>query len=104
MLEYLNVGSVMQLLQIFRPWVATVGAQVRAGGPLQYPTIASMYLEIVFAFGLGLMLAELDAAQAAPDARARRGGVLRVAALFVALAIIAEGIVVTFTRAGLITM
>src|SRR3954465_12509697 len=92
-LEYRGVRSVLAALRTFRPAVSTVGAQVRAGGPLAYPTIASMYLEVVFAFGLGLMLAQLDAA------RHRR-----VALLFVALATIAEAIVLTFTRAGLITM
>ena len=60
-LEYRGVRRVLAALRAFRPAVSTVGAQVRAGGPLQYPTIASMYLEVVFAFGLGLMLAELDA-------------------------------------------
>ena len=66
-------ASVLDGLKAFRPAVSTVGAQVRAGGPLQYPTIASMYLEVVFAFGLGVMLAELDGG--AP--RARRGAVRR---------------------------
>jgi hypothetical protein len=93
MLEYRGVRPVLTVLTAFRPAVSTVGAQVRAGGPLQYPTIASMYLEVVFAFGLGLMLAALDA---------RRPG--RVAGFFIALVIIAEGITLTFTRAGLITM
>ena len=74
--------------------MSTVGAQVRAGGPLQYPTIASMYLEVVFAFGLGLLLC-----------RARRRTPRRASPLlFVALALIAEAIMLTFTRAGLITM
>jgi hypothetical protein len=103
-LEYAGVRSVLAWLTVFRPGVATVGAQVRAGGPLQYPTIASMYLEIVFAFGLGLMLAELDADPSDHEARTRSRSLLRVAALFLALAVVAEGIVVTFTRAGLITM
>ena len=58
-LEYRGVRPVLTALKVFRPAVSTVGAQVRAGGPLQYPTIASMYLEVVFAFGLGLMLAAL---------------------------------------------
>src|SRR5207237_1373001 len=66
-LEYLQLAPVLRLLTAFRPGLATVGAQVRAGGSLQYPTIASMYLEIVFAFGLGLLLMELDGE--------RRGGV-----------------------------
>jgi O-antigen ligase len=92
-LEYAGVRAVLAALEAFRPAVSTVGAQVRAGGPLQYPTIASMYLEVVFAFGLGLMLAELE--------RSHRA---RVAALFVALVVVAEAITLTFTRAGLITM
>ncbi len=92
-LEYRGVRPVLAGLEAFRPAVSTVGAHVRAGGPLQYPTIASMYLEVVFASGLGVMLTEVDAA--------RLG---RVAALFMALVVIAEAITLTFTRAGLITM
>jgi hypothetical protein len=92
-LEYRGVRPVLTALTAFRPAVSTVGAQLRAGGPLQYPTIASMYLEVVFAFGLGLMLAALDAGRHA-----------RVAGVFIALVLIAEGITLTFTRAGLITM
>jgi len=92
-LEYRGVREVLDALRAFRPAVSTVGAQVRAGGPLPYPTIASMYLEVVFALGLGLMLAELEA-----------GRRERVALLFAALAVIAEAITLTFTRAGLITM
>jgi hypothetical protein len=92
-LEYRGVRPVLTALTAFRPAVSTVGAQLRAGGPLQYPTIASMYLEVVFAFGLGLMLAALDAGRHA-----------RVAGFFIALVLIAEAITLTFTRAGLITM
>ena len=92
-LEYRGVRVVLSALRAFRPAVSTVGAQVRAGGPLQYPTIASMYLEVVFACGLGLMLADLVAGRHA-----------RVMVLFVALALMAEAIMLTFTRAGLITM
>ena len=92
-LEYRGVRPVLAGLTAFRPAVSTVGAQVRAGGPLQYPTIASMYLEVVLALGLGVLLAELDAGRHA-----------RVAALFLALAVIGEAITLTFTRAGLITM
>ena len=92
-LEFLGVEPVLAWLKAFRPSVSTVGAQVRAGGPLQYPTIASMYLEVVFAFGLGVLLAELDARHNAA-----------VVVIAIALVVMAEGIVVTFTRAGLITM
>jgi hypothetical protein len=92
-LEYLRVGVVLDALKIFRPGITVVGAQLRAGGPLQYPTITSMYLEVVFAFGLGLLLMALD-----------RSRPIRVAVLFSALLLIAEAITLTFTRAGLITM
>ena len=92
-LEYLQVGVVLQGLRAFRPDVSVVGAQVRAGGTLQYPTIASMYLEIVFAFGLGILLAGLDGRRVAS-----------VAATFLGLAAIAEAVTLTFTRAGLVTM
>ena len=92
-LEYARVRPVLDALKLFRPGLTVVGAQLRAGGPLQYPTITSMYLEVVFAAGLGLLVAALDAARPA-----------RVAALFVALVVVAEAIILTFTRAGLITM
>ena len=95
-LEYLGVRPVLAWLTSFRPGVATVGAQVRAGGPLQYPTIASMYLEVVFAFGLGVLLSEHDAV--------RPGRAVRVALWFAALVVIGEAITLTFTRAGLLTM
>jgi O-antigen ligase len=93
-LEYAGVRPVLAWLAAFRPGVATVGAQVRAGGPLQYPTIASMYLEVVFAFGLGLLLAE----RARGSAGRTMSGVL-----FAALLLVGQAITLTFTRAGLIT-
>lgn len=96
MLEYAGSRPVLKALTAFRPGVATVGAQVRAGGTLQYPTIASMYLEVVFAFGLGLLLSEHAA-----GARGRR---IRIVALFIALVVVGDAITLTFTRAGLITM
>ena len=92
-LEYLQIAAVLNLLRLFRPSVTAVGAQVRAGGSLQYPTIASMYLEVVFAFGIGLLLAATDA----------RAGV-ETMVWCGALVIIGEAITLTFTRAGLITM
>jgi O-antigen ligase len=95
-LEYLGLPPILTALRSFRPGVSTVGAQMRAGGPLQYPTIASMFLEIVFALGLGVLLTAYD--------QARGGRALRVAAWFVALVVIGEAITLTFTRAGLITM
>ena len=93
LLEYFAVDAVLRFLSIFRPWVALVGSQVRAGGPLQYPTIASMFLEIAFAFALGLMLMGMDAQRRT------------AAAIFLVIAaVIGQAIVFTFTRAGLITV
>jgi O-antigen ligase len=92
-LEYREVESVLRALRVFRQSVSGVGAQVRAGGTLQYPTIASMYLEVVFAFGLGLMLMAVDSLC-----------IPKAIAWALALVLIAYGITLTFTRAGLITM
>jgi hypothetical protein len=92
-LEFFQIAIVLEWLTAFRPGVSVVGSQIRAAGPLQYPTIASMYLEIAFAFGIGLLIGSVDTRQ-------RRTTV----ALFVALLVIAEGIVLTLTRAGLATM
>jgi len=93
MLEYLGVGVVIGTLRAFRPGLAVVGGQIRASGPLQYPTIASMYLEIVFAFLLGLLAA----------ACARRQW-FAAAMCFVGAVGISEAILLTFTRAGLISL
>src|SRR6185369_706655 len=93
LLEFLGDGGVLKALRVFRPGIAVVGAQIRAAGPLQYATIASMYLEIVFAFTLGLVPAMVD------DHRPWQS-----VAVVAALAVIGEGIVLTFTRAGLLTM
>jgi hypothetical protein len=92
-LEYWQVDPVLRMLRAFRPGVSAVGAQIRASGTLQYPTITSMYLEVVFAFGLGLMLAAIDS-----------GSTRTAWGWFAALVLIADAIVLTFTRAGLITM
>jgi O-antigen ligase len=92
-LDYARVVPVLRVLEAFRMGPAVVGAQVRASGPFQYPTIASMYLEIVFALILGLLLVIVDA------------GKHRAAAVVVALLVLmAEAVALTFTRAGLITV
>ena len=71
-------------LLIFRPGFHVVGGQVRATATLVYPTVTSMFLEVVFALGLALI------------------GTRRW--VWWALVAVAAGIVATFTRAGLITM
>jgi hypothetical protein len=93
LLEYFAVAPVLSVLSAFRPWVALVGSQVRAGGPLQYPTIASMFLEIAFAFALASMLMGIDARRRAA-----------AASFLIVAAVIGQAIVFTFTRAGLITV
>jgi O-Antigen ligase len=90
--DFLDVPGTSWLLARFRAGVAVVGAQVRATGPFQYPTIASMYLEIAFAVGIGLLVS-LD-----PDRP------IRQFVLIAALALVVEAIVFTFTRAGLLTV
>lgn len=90
--DFLDVPGTSWLLAPFRTGVAVVGAQVRATGPFQYPTIASMYLEIAFAVGVGLLVS-LD-----PERQTRQF------LLIAALALVVEAIVFTFTRAGLLTV
>ena len=92
MADFLGAPGSNWLLARFRTGIAVVGAQVRATGPFQYPTIASMYLEIAFAAGLGLLVS-IDAAQ--------RG---RQLLLIAGLALMCEAIVFTFTRSGLLTV
>jgi hypothetical protein len=84
MLELAQVPVVLDALKAFRPGFHVVGGQLRATSTFFYPTIASMYLEVVFALGLMLL------------------GSSRLAGL--ALVCIGAGIIATFTRAGLITM
>src|SRR5262249_29247876 len=92
-LEFFTVPSVLVWLKAFRPQVMTVGALVRAGGSLQYPTITSMYLEIVFAVGVGLLLTAWAATR-------RALAVL----VFAALLLVAYAIMLTFPRSGIILM
>lgn len=92
MLEYAQVPRALHVLTVFRPHVAYAGAQLRASGPLQYPTIASMYLELSAAAALGLLAAAI---------RAERR--VETALLLCLVGAIGEAIVLTFTRAGLIT-
>jgi hypothetical protein len=87
-LETAQVRAVLSALTAFRPGFHVVGGQLRATSTMFYPTIASMYLEVVFALGLWLLL------------EPRRGRVM----VFAALALVGAGITATFTRAGLISM
>jgi hypothetical protein len=83
-LELAQVPWVHDALKVFRPGFHVVGGQLRATSTLFYPTITSMYLEVVFALGLiGIASSRLT---------------------FAALVLIGAGVIATFTRAGLITM
>jgi len=83
-LELMQLPWVLNALTAFRPGFHVVGGQLRATSTLSYPTIASMFLEVVFALGLAWI------------------GAGRLA--FVALVVTGAGVIATFTRAGLITM
>lgn len=89
-LELMQVPAVMEWLRAFRPGFHVVGGQVRATATLFYPTITSMYLEVVFALGLYWLHAA--------------SGTRRIALVFAALTLAGAGIIATFTRAGLITL
>ena len=91
-LELMQVPWVMDALRAFRPGFHVVGGQVRATATLIYPTIASMYLEVVFALGLFWMTPHVAS------------GFRRAMLGFAALTLVGAGIIATFTRAGLITM
>jgi O-antigen ligase len=88
LLEYLGLAE----LRAFHPGAALVGSQMRASGPLQYPTAASMFVEICFALTLGLL--------AGSQQRQQRWA---AAVLAAALLLMGEAIILTFTRAGLLT-
>lgn len=83
-LELAQVPIVQDVLTVFRPGFHVVGGQLRATSTLFYPTIASMYLEVIFALGLA--------------------GVASSRVTFAALVVIGAGVIATFTRAGLITL
>ena len=91
--DFLNVAPAVTFLSRFRSQTAMVGAQLRASGPFQYPTIASMFLETAFACAVGVLLLAIDGGR-------RRSAVIA----FCALALIAEGVTLTYTRSGLVTL
>jgi hypothetical protein len=90
-LDYAGVGRFEEWLLAFRTHLAHVGAQVRPSGSFQYPTIASMYLEIVFALALPLLIVAIE--------RKRTAAAWGMAFLLIG---ILEAISLTFTRAGLL--
>lgn len=95
-LELAQVPWVLDALKLFRPGFHVVGGQVRATSTLFYPTITSMYLEVVFALGLAFLGKSQAPSPKSPNASSRLA--------FVALALTGAGIIATFTRAGLVTL
>lgn len=93
LLELRQVPWVMRALTAFRPGFHVVGGQLRASATFVYPTVASMFLEVVFALGLWFVVD--------PPASASR---LRRLLPMAALTLVAAGIVASFTRAGLLGM
>jgi acyl dehydratase len=93
LLDFWGLPGVRAWLRQFRTGISLVGSQVRATGPFQYPTIASMYLEVLFALGLGFLLLMLE--------RGRQGA---AAIVVITLLLIGQAVVLTFTRAGLLTL
>ncbi|MFN8497659.1 MAG: O-antigen ligase family protein [Anaerolineae bacterium] len=90
--EYAGPGPVARFLTQFRPSSSHVGDVVRVSSTFIYPTITSMYLELALPFVLaGIWLAR----------RARRRGAAIV--LMLVFALIAEAIIITFTRTGLLS-
>jgi hypothetical protein len=94
LLEVSTVPWVLNGLTAFRPGFHVVGGQVRATSTLLYPTVTSMYLEVVFALGLWWLVE--------PPA-ASRSLIVRLAPA-VALLLTGAGIIATFTRTGLIVI
>ncbi len=93
LLEYFRVPAALDLLTAFQAGPSYAVGQTRVSSTLQYSTIASMYLEIVFALGLGLLLLAME----------RRKRVL-TGVLLVSLWVIGTGAILTLTRGGLLSL
>ena len=100
-LELAQVPAVVNGLRAFRPGFHVVGGQVRATSTMFYPTIASMYLEVVFALGLAL-LTSMESGGFSPRWRQLKPSPSML--ILLALTLVGAGVIATFTRAGLISM
>ncbi len=92
-LEYYQVPAVVRWLKPFGGGQILVGGRLRVSSTLQYPTITSMYLEMMFGLTLGWLLWAV--------AEGRRW---MAVAVFIALGLMAETIILTLSRSGLIVM
>lgn len=92
--EYLKLPGVEGLLDLFREGPFYAGGLLRASSTLQFPTIASMYLEIAFGLGLCLLLV----------AASRRERPLLGILAFVVMLALASAVFLTLSRAGWIVV
>ncbi len=92
-LEFLHVPGVRDLLAPFQAGPGYAVGQTRVSSTLQYSTIASMYLEIVFALGAGLLILNLER---------KRWGLSGL--LFLVQAMVGSCVVLTLTRGGLFSL
>lgn len=92
-LEYRQIPAVIEWLHPFKHGLVMVGGEIRVSSTLQYPTITSMYLELVFGLMLGMLLLTVS--------RCRWGAAILV---FIVLGLIAETIILTLSRSGLLSM
>ncbi len=92
-LEYLGVSRVLDLLSAFQAAPGYAVGQTRVSSTFQYSTIASMYLEIVFALGVGLSLLTLGRKQKTPQAL-----------VLFSLVAIGSCVILTLTRGGLLAL
>lgn len=96
-LEYLGVQPVVAFLSLFKAHPTRVGGFLRASSSLMYATIAAMYLELTFPFLVAWQAASLTASP-------RPGSRMQFLALCLGVLVVLEGIILTFTRAGLIAI
>lgn len=92
-LEYLQLGNLEPVLRHFKSAPFQVGGEIRASSTLQYPTIASMYLEVVFSVGVGLFLWVFSKTRSPSFIWG-----------LIPLLLVAQAILATLTRSGLVIL
>ncbi|HYN89787.1 MAG TPA: hypothetical protein VER55_14740, partial [Ardenticatenaceae bacterium] len=108
MLEYAGVAAVERLLEPFRNQVSRVGGRVRISSTLPYPTITSQYLEMALPLLVAWLLGspptrpQTAVGSRPPGVVRRLWHRARPALLLAGAALLAEAIVLTFTRAALV--
>ncbi len=93
LLEYQQVKGVEELLRPYRPSSSWAAGVPRITSTLPYPTVTSMYLEVIFGLTCALLLM---------TAQTRRWGLLGL--VFAALVLIGNCIILSLTRSGLLSL